>query len=70
MIVFQYDTSFMEKKPPEKSFQTKIFKMALESEQVDIERKSKLENFALVRKVNFSFHKHISTTKGSQDIWT
>ena len=31
----------MEKKPPEKSFQTKILKMAVESEQVDIERKSK-----------------------------
>ena len=34
----------MEKKPPEKSFQTKILKMAVESEQVDIERKSKMEN--------------------------
>ena len=70
MLVFRYDPSFMEKKPPEKSFQTKILDTAVKSEQVDIERKSKLENFAWVRKVNFSFHKHISTTKGSQDIWT
>ena len=64
MLVCGYDSSFMEKKPPEKSFQTKILKMAVESEQVDIERKSKMENFAWVQKVNFSFHKHISTTKG------
>ena len=64
MLVFQYDPSFMEKKPPEKSFQTKILKMAVESEQVYIERKSKMENFASVKRVNFSFHKYISTTKG------
>ena len=67
MLVFGYDTSFMEKKPPEKSFQTKILKMAVESEQVDRERKSKMENFAWAKIVNFSFHKHISTTKGSQE---
>ena len=64
MLVFGYDTSFMEKKPPEKSFQTKILEMAVKSEQVDIERKSNIENFAWVKKVNFSLHKHISTTKG------
>ena len=57
----------MEKKPPEKSFQTKILKMAVESKQVDIERKSKMQNFAWVKKVIFSCHKHISTTKGSQE---
>ena len=28
----------MEKKPPEKSFQTKILTMAVESKQVDIEK--------------------------------
>ena len=65
MLVFGYDTSFMEKKPPEKSFQTKILKMAVESEQVDIERKSKMENFAWFKKVNFAYNKHNSTTKGS-----
>ena len=64
MLVFGYDTSFMEKKPPEKSFQTKILEMAVKSEQVDIERKSNIENFAWVKKVNFAFHIHISTTKG------
>ena len=64
MLVFQYDPSFMEKKPPEKSFQTKILDMAVKSEQVDIERKSNMENFAWVKKVNFAFNKHISTTKG------
>ena len=67
MLVFRYDPSFMEKKPPEKSFQTKILKMAVESEQVDIERKSKMENFAWVKKINFSYNKHNSTTKGSWD---
>ena len=67
MLVFQYDPSFMEKKPPEKSFQTKILKMAVKSDQVGIERKSKMQNFAWVKKVIFSFHKHISTTKGSQE---
>ena len=67
MLVFGYDTSFMEKKPPEKSFQTKILKMAVKSEQVDIERKSNMENFAWVKKVNFAFHKHISTTMGFQE---
>ena len=55
----------MEKKPPEKSFQTKILKMAVESEQVDIERKSKMENFAWFKKVNFAYNKYYSTTKGS-----
>ena len=55
----------MEKKPPEKSFQTKILKIAVESEQVDLERKSKMETFAWFKKVNFAFHKHLSTTKGS-----
>ena len=69
MLVFGYDSSFMEKKPPEKSFQTKILKMAVKSDQVGIERKSKMQNFALVKKVIFSFHKHISTTKGSQEKW-
>ena len=54
MLVFRYDPSFMEKKPPEKSFQTKILKMAVESEQVDIERKSKMEKFAWFKKVNFA----------------
>lgn len=40
--------------------------MAVESEQVDIERKSKMENFAWVKKkkISFLFNKHISTTKG------
>ena len=57
----------MEKKPPEKSFQTKILEMAVKSEQVDIERKSNMENFAWVKKVNFAFHKHISTTMGFQE---
>ena len=37
ILVFGYDPSFMEKKPPEKSFQTKILKMAVESEQVGIQ---------------------------------
>ena len=55
----------MEKKPPEKSFQTKILKMAVESEQVDLERKSKMETFAWFKKINFVFHKHLSTTNGS-----
>ena len=63
MLVFGYDSSFMEKKPPEKSFQIKILKMDVESEQVDIERKSDLEIFAWVQKVNFAFYKYISTTK-------
>ena len=67
MLVFRYDPSFMEKKPPEKSFQTKILKMAVESEQVDIERKSKMQNFAWFKKVNFAYHKLISTTKGFQE---
>ena len=67
MSVFGYDTSFMVKKPPEKSFQTKILKMPVKSEQVDIERTSNMENFAWVKKVNFAFHKHISTTKGFQE---
>ena len=67
MLVFGYDTSFMEKKPPEKSFQTKILDMAVKSEQVDIERKSNMENFAWVKKVNFAFYKYISTTKGFQE---
>ena len=67
MLVFRYDPSFMEKKPPEKSFQTKILKMPVKSEQVDIERTSNMENFAWVKKVNFAFHKHISTTKGFQE---
>ena len=44
----------MEKKPPEKSFQTKILKMAVESEQVDIGENSKMENFAWFKKVNFA----------------
>ena len=44
----------MEKKPPEKSFLTKILKMAIESKQIDIEIKSKIENFAWFKKVNFS----------------
>ena len=44
----------MEKKPPEKSFQTKILKMAVESKQVDIEKNSKMENFGWFKKVNFS----------------
>ena len=44
ILVFGYDPSFMEKKPPEKSFQTKILKMAVESEQVDIGKNSKMEN--------------------------
>ena len=69
MLVFRYDPSFMEKKPPEKSFQTKILKMAVKSDQVGIERKSKMQNFAWVKKVFFSFQKHISTTKGSQEKW-
>ena len=56
MLVFRYDPSFMEKKPPEKSFQTKILDMAVKSEQVDIERKSNMENFAWVKKVNFAFN--------------
>ena len=64
MLVFGFDPSFMEKKPPEKSFQIKILKMDVESEQVDIERKSIMENFAWVKRVNFLIHKHISTTKG------
>ena len=50
----------MEKKPPEKSFQTKILKMAVKSDQVGIERKSKMQNFAWVKKVIFSFHKGLS----------
>ena len=54
MLVFGYDTSFMEKKPPEKSFQTKILEMAVKSEQVDIEGKSKMENLAWFKKVNIS----------------
>jgi len=58
VLVFGYDPFFMEKKPPEKSFQTKILKMAVESEQVNIERKSKMENVACVKRVIFSFHKH------------
>ena len=65
MLVFRYDPSFMEKKPPEKSFQTKILEMAVKSEQVDIEGKSKMENFAWFKKVNFAYNKHNSTTKGS-----
>ena len=65
MLVFGYDSSFMEKKPPEKSFQTKILEMAVKSEQVDIEGKSKKENFARFKKVNFTYNKHYSTTKGS-----
>ena len=50
MLVFRYDPSFMEKKPPEKSFQTKILKMAVESKQVDIEKNSKMENFACFKR--------------------
>ena len=69
MLVFGYDTSFMEKKPPEKSFQTKILKMAVKSEQVDIERKSNMENFAWVKKVNFALHDKPSIFKGCLDIW-
>ena len=65
MLVFRYDPSFMEKKPPEKSFQTKILKIAVESEQVDLERKSKMDTFAWFKKVNFAHDKHNSTTKGS-----
>ena len=38
--------------------------MAVESKQVDIEKNSKMENFAWFKKVNFTFHKPISTTKG------
>ena len=44
------DPSFMEKKPPEKSFQTKILKMAVKSDQVGIERKSNMQNFCLGQK--------------------
>ena len=65
MLVFWSDSSFMEKKPPEKSFQTKILKMAVESKQADIEKNSKMENFAWFKKVNFAYNKHNSTTKGS-----
>ena len=54
MLIFGYEPSFMGKKPPEKSFQTKIFKMAVDSEQVDIGKKSDMENFAWFRKVNFA----------------
>ena len=49
----------MVKKPPEKPFQIKIFKMAVESDQVGIQRKSKTANFAWFKKVNFAQNKHI-----------
>ena len=59
MLVFRYDPFFMVKKPPEKPFQIKIFKMAVESDQVGIQRKSKTANFAWFKKVNFAQNKHI-----------
>ena len=54
MLVFGYDSSFMEKKCPEKSFLTKILEIAVKSEQVDKEGKSKMEIFAWFKKVNFA----------------
>ncbi len=58
MVLHQQDLKWLpeggNEKPPEKSFQTKILEMAVKSEQVDIERKSNMENFTWVKKVNFA----------------